>query len=292
MKSMTGFGTSAGAIPNLDIEISVKSINGRFLDVRFHLPREYYPFEAEMKKIVSSVARRGSFDIGIQRKVKLSGSQSKIVIDKSLARKWMSAYKDLAKTLGISEPVRLETLISVPHLIELESHPEIALKEKNLVFSHLRKALLALERERQREGLAIKKDIDGHLQSLLSLVDDMETLREQANIEMVKKMDMRLKQNQLAVSVDETRLAQEVAMLLDRADIGEEIVRLREHLKTFAIEMKSPNCEGKKLDFYTQELLREANTIGSKAQLAPLTQMVVEAKTRIEKVREQIQNVE
>lgn len=292
MKSMTGFGTSSGVSSYLDLEVSVKAINGRYFDVRFHLPREYFPFELEMKKEVAKVARRGTLDIFIQRRILEDAPEVKVGVHKPLARKWMKAYAELAKTVGITDKVSLDTLAAIPHVMEVEGVQQVTQKEKQTVFTHLKKALQFLEKERKREGEALKKDLLGHLEALSDLVLKMEKERDGANRELIKKMENRLGQMHLTEKVDADRLAQEVAMLVDRADISEEILRLREHVSAFGKAIRSTKCEGKKLDFYAQELLREANTIGSKSQVSRLTQMVVEAKTRIEKIREQVQNVE
>ncbi|MCB0364360.1 MAG: YicC family protein [Bdellovibrionaceae bacterium] len=292
MKSMTGYGNSAGVSSYLDLEVSVKSINGRFLDVRFHLPREYFPFELEMKKEVSKVARRGTLDVFVQRRIVEDAPEVKVGVHKPLAKKWMAAYDELAKVVGLDEKLSLETLASIPHVLEVEGVGEVTEKEKQVVFTHVKKALANLDKERKREGAALRDDLMGHLDALASLVTDMEKEREGANKELLKKMETRLSTLQLQDRVDADRLAQEVAVLVDRADISEEILRLTEHVKAFGKAVKSTQCEGKKLDFYAQELLREANTIGSKSQVSRLTQMVVEAKTRIEKIREQVQNVE
>ncbi|MBK9038184.1 MAG: YicC family protein [Bdellovibrionales bacterium] len=292
MKSMTGFGTSLGSNSFLNLEISIKSINGRFFDARFHLPREYFSFEAEMKKEIVKHVRRGSLDIYVQRRVLDSTAGVKIVVNRKLVGRWMKAYRDLAQAAGVSELVSLETLAAIPNVLQTEGEREVNSKEKSLLFSQLKRSLQNLEKERQREGLALRKDIEKHLQGLGDLAREMEKLRLDANGALLKKMESRLKQANLTGQVDEVRLSQEVAIIVDRADIGEEIARLREHLIAFAGEVERQGCEGKKLDFYSQELLREVNTIGSKSQVIHLTHLVVDAKTHIEKIREQVQNVE
>ncbi|MBK7843102.1 MAG: YicC family protein [Bdellovibrionales bacterium] len=292
MKSMTGFGTSSGSNSFLNLEISIKSINGRFFDARFHLPREYFCFEAEMKKEIVKRIRRGSLDIYVQRRVIDSASGVKIVVNRKLVGRWMKAYQDLAQAAGVSGLVGLETLAAIPNVLQMEGASDVNSKEKLLLFSQLKRCLQNLEKERQREGLALKADIEKHLKGLEGLAREMEKMRLEANGELLKKMEFRLKQANLTGQVDEVRLSQEVAIIVDRADIGEEITRLREHLIAFTEEVERQGCEGKKLDFYSQELLREVNTIGSKSQVIQLTHLVVDAKTRIEKIREQVQNVE
>lgn len=292
MKSMTGYGSSTGVSLFVGIEVAIKSINGRYLDVRFHLPREYFALEVEMKKSIADVVKRGTVDIFIQRRVVEDAPQVKVAVHKPLAKKWMAAYQDLAKTVGIKEPLKLETLAAIPNVFEVEGVSEVSDAEKSAVLNHLGKALQGLDKERRREGKALQTDLSGHLEALEGLVVGMETERDAANRELLKKMQTRLSQLELAERVDADRMAQEVALMVDRADIGEEITRLKEHLVMFLKAAKAADCEGKKLDFYAQELLREVNTIGSKSQVSRLTQMVVEAKTKIEKIREQVQNVE
>jgi uncharacterized protein (TIGR00255 family) len=292
MKSMTGYGSSSGVSSFVGVEVAIKSINGRYLDVRFHLPREYYSLEVEMKKNIAEVVKRGTVDVYLQRRVVEDAPQVKVAVHKPLAKKWMAAYQDLAKTVGIKEPLKLETLAAIPNVFEVEGVGEVSETEKVAVLSHLGKALQSLEKERRREGKALQTDLAGHLEALENLVLGMEQERDSANRELLKKMEARLAQLELGERVDPDRMAQEVAVMVDRADIGEEIARLKEHIGMFLKAAKTADCEGKKLDFYAQELLREVNTVGSKSQISRLTQMVVEAKTKIEKIREQVQNVE
>jgi len=292
MKSMTGFGISSGVSSYLDLEVSVKAVNGRYFDIRFHLPREYFPFELEMKKEVAKGVRRGTLDVFIQRCVIEDAPQVKVAVHKFLAKKWAKAFDELGKAVGIKEKVSLDTLAAVPHVLEVEGVQQITQKEKQSVFSHLKKALQLLETERKREGEALKKDLLDHLEALNELAKKMEKERAGANKELIKKLENRLEQMNLAEKIDGNRLNQEVVLLVDRADISEEILRLKEHISAFSQAVCSAKCEGKKLDFYAQELLREANTIGSKSQVSRLTQLVVDAKVRIERIREQVQNVE
>ena len=292
MKSMTGFGASSGVSSYLDLEVWVKAINGRYFDVRFHLPREYFPFELEMKKEVAKVARRGTLDVFVQRRIIEDAPEVKVGVHRPLAKKWMKAFDELGKTVAIAEKVRLETLAAIPRVLEVEGVQQVTQKEKQKVFFHLKKALQALETERKREGDALKKDLLGHLKALGGLVKKIEKERAGANRELMGKLENRLENMNLTERVGGDRLAQEVALLVDKADISEEILRLKEHVSALSQAVLSAKSEGKKLDFYAQELFRETNTIGSKSQVSRLTQMVVDAKVRIEKIREQVQNVE
>jgi uncharacterized protein (TIGR00255 family) len=292
MKSMTGFGSASISTPEFELDINVKSVNGRFLDLRLHLPREYSPFESEMKKHLGQIFFRGTVDVYFNRRLGPAGESLNVKVQTALAEKYLNALQTLTQTLKLSGQPSLEMLLRFPDVIKTEELKDLSGKEKAQVIATLLEATKACDQERVREGLSLKKEFGELLSALDLFVKSSETLRTQANEALEKRYQERLAKFGFEGQIEPQRLAQEVVMQLERADISEEISRLREHLKAYRELLNNPVAQGKKLDFYAQELLRELNTIGSKSHVAELTQAVVEAKTVIERVREQVQNVE
>jgi uncharacterized protein (TIGR00255 family) len=290
MKSMTGYGSSNSQTTLVELEVTVKSVNGRFLESRFHIPRDYHSLEGQLKKILADHLRRGTVDVSIYRRLGEAASHGEVRIQLDLAQKWVRSYQELGRSLGLHPELRLEQIAERPEILKIEERAELSSKEGQQLIKTFTAAVQACDQEREREGKALAKDLGRYVAKLQKLVAAMMELRAKANDELSARMKARL--TKLDVPVDSQRLAQEVAVYLDRADIAEELARLAEHLLVFEKLLKSSDSVGKKLDFYTQELLREVNTIGSKAQLAKLTEMVVEAKALIERIREQVQNIE
>jgi len=177
-------------------------------------------------------------------------------------------------------------------VLQVEEREEVSEAEKEAVFKLVSEAMMACDRERRREGQALEAELQRLCARLEDLVGRMEALKAEANADLERRYRERLQKLGFEGRVDDQRIAQEIVIQLDRADISEEMVRLREHVKAYRELLKSQEPQGKKLDFYAQELLREVNTIGSKSHIAKLTSLVVDAKTVVEKIREQVQNAE
>jgi uncharacterized protein (TIGR00255 family) len=296
MKSMTGFGNFRTQNNEVSIEVSIRAVNGRFLETRFHLPRGYFPYESELKKKFSNLVIRGTVDVYIARKVKDTSSIGKVVINTKLAQEYVKAFKKLSSELRINDNVRLEQISKQPDVIQIEENESLSINELSLLKKTFEAALKKFDVERVREGGALKKDLQKNLKDLQKHIQKVSKLREEANKMLLErfesKVKARLPKEVAGQMMDPQRISQEIVIQLEKADINEEITRLVEHLKNFDKLVELPIVEGKKLDFYTQELLREVNTIGSKSQVAGITEAVVEAKTLIERIREQVQNIE
>jgi len=296
MKSMTGFGNFRTQSNEVSIEISIRAVNGRFLETRFHLPRTYFAHEADLKKKLSALVVRGTVDIYIARKNKSNSSAGRIVVNTKLAQEHLKAFKKLSTDLRLNENVRLEQIIKQPDIIQVEESEILTVQEVSLLKKTFEAALKKFDIERLREGAALKKDLQKNLKELQKHIHKVSKLREDANKLLQERFESRLKsrlpKEVAGFPLDPQRISQEVVIQLEKADINEEVTRLTEHLKNFEKLVELPIVEGKKLDFYTQELLREVNTIGSKSQVTGITEAVVEAKTLIERLREQVQNIE
>lgn len=292
MKSMTGFGNQKLQKKDYSVEVSLRSVNGRFLELRFHLPKEYLALESDLKNKLTQKLKRGTIDIFVSRRVKNQGHRSEILVNRDLAKKIHLAYQGLSKQLSIPYQNPWSVLLHYPELVQVQETSEISADEKKSVFEVFDLALKSCEKERMREGEAIKK----HLLNLVDLLENevkrIVSYRSEANQYIQERYEAKIKSRLKNTEIDYQRLSQEIVIQLEKADINEELQRLSEHVSNLRKIIKKPESEGKKLDFYTQELLREVNTIGSKSQITDITQAVIEAKTLIEKLREQVQNVE
>lgn len=290
MNSMTGYGASQIKTRQLEIEVHVKSVNGRFLEIRFHLPKEYAPFENDLRKVFSGVSR-GTIDVYVHRKPAIEARLQTVNIRTQNAQHWAKTLKSLAKTLGIEQELSLRDILQMPYVMEHQDRLSLAPGELKVVEGQLKKALQKCQAVRAKEGAVLKKELLNQIKNLENKIVDMEGWRDEA----LKSAQQRLKSRIATIEaeqLDASRLALETALLIDKMDVHEEVVRLREHLKACRGLIQAGEARGKKLDFYCQELLREVNTIGSKSQLSSLTQAVVDAKSIVEKFREQVQNIE
>jgi uncharacterized protein (TIGR00255 family) len=292
MKSMTGFGRATESTKELELDISLKSVNGRFLEIRLHMPREYASLESEFKKSISKYLTRGTVDLYVNRRPGPAADTADVQVRAALAKKWLKAYKDLAKELKLKQQPDLEMISRAPDVLKIEDRSQMTDAEKKLVIKTVADAVKACDSERVREGKSLQLELTKLLADLESRVQKMEGLRADANKELEKKFRERLDRLGLEGTVDPQRLTQEIILQIDRTDIAEEIQRLREHIKAYRDLLQSKDSQGKKLDFYAQELLREVNTVGSKSHVAALTAEVVDAKTLVERIREQVQNAE
>lgn len=292
MKSMTGYGTSKTQQKDLTIEVSIRAVNGRFLDTRFHLPREFVPFEADLKKLLNEKILRGTVDIFVNRRNKAVHEAAEVRVNEALAKKYLQAFQKISKATKLSANVHLEILAKMPEVIQVEEKHEVSTQEEKLLKAVFAKACADCVKEREREGKFLQKELEKLVHELEAQVSVVSNLREDANRQLQERFEQKIGARLKGQELDPQRLTQEIVIQLEKADINEELVRLKEHLKNYKDLLKSAHAEGKKLDFYTQELLREVNTIGSKSQVAKITQAVVEAKTLIERLREQVQNVE
>ncbi|MGZ3774835.1 MAG: YicC/YloC family endoribonuclease [Pseudobdellovibrionaceae bacterium] len=292
MRSMTGYGNATVQTKDVIIEVSIRAVNGRFFEPRFHLPREFVPFEGELKKIMAQSISRGTIDIFVSRRVKNVAGKAQMIVNDALAKKYLTAYKHISKELSLPFQVHLEVIARLPEVIKVEETYELYAGEEKLLTKVFTQACKKCDQERVREGKALRRDLEGLLGSLEKQVKVISGLREDANAQLQDRYEQKVRARLKGAELDPNRLSQEIVIQLEKADINEELSRLGEHIKNYRQMVVSSVVEGKKLDFYTQELLREVNTIGSKSQVAKITHSVVEAKTLIERLREQVQNVQ
>ncbi len=292
MRSMTGFGRARVAVSGGHLTAEVRSINSRFLEVKLSLPREHQALEAELRKLVGEGLDRGRVDIAIRREVADRRRRS-VEVDVELAREVRRGFSRVAKDLKIAPTVDLALLRqAAPDIVRLSGRPVSPKGEEAGVRKVLDAALRAHDRERRREGAHLARDMRSRLDSLERLRREMKRLAAAMGPLLRERLEKRLAKVLGKNTPEPERLVQEVAVALDKSDVAEEMTRLEAHLQAFRGLLRDRQPVGKRIEFLLQEILREVNTTGSKANHLPLTQCVLEAKAELEKLREQAANVE
>lgn len=293
---MTGFGLSGQKKKSYDLQVSIKSVNGRFLETRFHLPKEFVQYEGELKKQIEKKVSRGTLDIFVHRKGAFGNRKLSIFLQKNILSEWLKAQKELQslsqKSAAEPRELSIQELVALPFAVEWFETSSSSTGEKSYLVSTFKKALAQFESSRFKEGQYLKKELLMLFRALETSVDQMRRVRESANLHFGTRLKEKLKTLGFGQDQIEQKLNQEILFLIDKSDITEELSRLHQHVKNCLKLLNSKQPEGKRLEFYNQELLREVNTIGSKSQLSELTELVVNSKTIIEKIREQVQNIE
>jgi uncharacterized protein (TIGR00255 family) len=290
MQSMTGFGSASYKEKLLNLDISVKTINGRYLDIKIFGPRFYQMFESDIKELLRSNFCRGTVEVAINRRS--LGKGEEVVFNELLAEKFLKGFGKVSKKLKLESHITSDTLLQVPDFFKIEESADAIKSEKELILNTLKKAIKGCDQERAREGKKLQKDLQNHIGNLSQVVSKIKKLRSSSLKELKLKTEQKLKKITLPQELDPARIAQEVVLLVEKADVAEELDRLDAHLQAVKKLLGSKGPIGKKLDFFAQELLREVNTVGSKSYSAALTAAVVEAKDLVEKYREQVQNIE
>jgi len=289
---MTGFGTSAFKNEKISLNIQIKSVNGRFLETRFRMPREYSSLEGEIKKKISKYIQRGTLDISIYRTIETKDANIVVTPNISLAKAWVKACQELASFTNLNDDTTFASLLRVPDMMQISGNEELQDWEKSAVYETVEKTLEACLGEKRREGEAQFKTFSDLLDTLEKFITDIKKKKKIIDSQLLAKLGERLKALADGIAIDPQRLAQEAVFLMDKADIEEELIRAETHIKAYRLALNEKVSVGKKLEFYTQELHREINTMGSKTQALEVTLDVIEAKTCIERLREQVQNVE
>lgn len=296
MQSMTGFGRAEQVVGSTQYTVELRSVNHRYLDIRFRLPPTLQMFESVFTECVRARLQRGSLDVSIrQRLAAPSGaleSSTRFVVDEKAAQSFVAACKILHEKHGTPAIPSIETMQATGKIFLSLEETQEATTLPPAIRAVFEKAVDALVVERKREGEKTCETLVETTASLKALVDQARALSGAHPSKIREKLEKRIEQWALSGNLDAARLATEVAFYAERADIAEEIQRFEAHLEEFSKLLKQPQPVGRKLDFLTQELHRETNTIASKADDLGLSRLAVEAKTAIEKLREQVQNVE
>ena len=287
---MTGYGRGEANNKDVAVSVEIRAVNNRFRDVQIRLPKFYLSLEPRIKKMVSQHVHRGRIELFIRRNTVDSGQQ--VTCDLNLAESYFKAINEIAKRLQRpASEISLNDILSQPGvLIFVENEPD-ALQEWTIISTALEGALSDLHQMRLVEGKNLQADLEKHLIDLQRLRVDISSKMQEINQSLLQRLDKRLKRL-LADSIDPKRLAQEAALLVDKADVSEELVRLESHCEQFSLLLNNPSPIGRKLDFLLQEINREINTIGSKAIDHTISKKVIDMKSALERLREQVANIE
>ncbi|GAB4234965.1 MAG: YicC family protein [Acidobacteriota bacterium] len=288
MFSMTGFGSAEVACSELQLSLTLRSVNGRFFDCHVHLPREWLELEPAVKQAVRERIRRGRVDVFVDRKG-VSPNEFRVV--EEVAAGYVAAGRRLIE-LGAAGPLSVGDLLALPGVVAQE--PPALEQIREPLLEALAVALERLVESRAKEGQALREILTDHLDRLEQRVEAISN-HAQGLLEYHRSRLMeRLAELQREVRIDEARLAQEVLFYAEKSDISEELNRLRTHVARFRqlLDEGEQDSVGRDLDFLCQELNREVNTILSKAAVVEISELAVEAKSEVERLREQVQNVE
>jgi uncharacterized protein (TIGR00255 family) len=292
---MTGFGRAAFELDGVPFEVEIRTVNHRHLDVRIRLPRILAESESGLKARVQAKLKRGKVDVSIQTATG-AASPPTLELDQAAAQQLVAAARELAEAHGLDPELRVAELLALPGVARFVERELDAVGLAAAVERAFDEALEAADAMRAREGETLEAEVRSRLDAVGQLVDAIE-VRAGTVVEAVReKLRRRVEKLEVETGlVDEARLHQEIVIAADRLDITEEVVRLRSHIEQFTgvLDGSGPGVAvGRQLDFLLQEMGRETNTIGSKANDAEIAHGVVDLKTELERIREQVQNIE
>ena len=291
IKSMTGFGRCEVSEAERKFTVELKGVNHRYLDVNIRMPKKLNFFESSIRNLLKQYAQRGKVDIFITYE-DFSEGQVLLKYNETLAGEYLKYFKQMEETFSLENDIKVSSLSRYPEVLTME---EKSMDEEEL-WNGLKKALegafTQFAETRAVEGQNLKKDIIGKLDEMLVLVDKVEERSPQIIAEYREKLEIKVKELLADTQMEEGRIAAEVVLFADKICTDEETVRLRSHIQHMKSTLEEKEGVGRKLDFIAQEMNREANTILSKANDLEVSNYAIDLKTGIEKVREQIQNIE
>lgn len=291
LKSMTGFGRAVEEIDGYVITVEIKSVNHRYFDFSSRIPRQYGFLDDKLKSYINSKVSRGKVECYVSVEA-LDTEDAAVVINKTLASTYVKALKELSGEYSLKEDFGTAFVSRLPDVFVLKKADEDEEKIWQLVKSVTDEAIEKFIQMRAVEGAKMKEDVASRAEYILDCVSFIEERSPQTVKEYNDKLVERVHEIIGDVSLDEQRIIQEVAVYADKVAVAEETVRLRSHIAQLKTFLESEEPIGRKMDFLVQEINREANTIGSKANDVEIARKVVDIKAEVEKIREQIQNIE
>ena len=289
--SMTGYGRFELEVSERKVLVEISSVNHRYLDLNIRLPRLLMPLEDSIRKTLKEKLTRGKVEVVITTQ-SVAQEDLEVLINESLGKAYLEGLRKLGKRFHLEDDLKLSALMNVEDLVTIQkkvAHQD-AIEEQ--IQRALNGTLEAFLQMREKEGTALTKDILNKCQSLKEMVSHIEDRSPQVVQHYKERLTIRLEQLLGEIPIDENRMATELTLFADKCAIDEEITRLKSHIMQLEEILQLGGVAGRKLDFLMQEMNREANTIGSKANDYEITKVVVQLKTEIEKIREQVQNIE
>lgn len=294
IRSMTGYGRAEAVLGGRKYVVEIKSLNHRYLELSLRIPANLLPLEMEIKKKINEQLIRGKIDITIRRETYSGIEGSRLLeVNLPLVKNYYDLLIQLKDLFNLKEDITLDMMAGLKDVfIPLETlEDEITVLWEGLA-GVLSDAIAALIDMRQKEGEVLGQDLKARLYLINEHLDEIDARAPQIVLEYQKRLVARIRELMDGMVIDESRLSQEVAIMAEKSDITEEIVRFRSHIKQFFEMLKSPEAMGRKVDFLIQEMNREVNTIGSKSSDAEVSCHVIEIKSELAKLREQVQNLE
>lgn len=290
--SMTGFGRGEATDNGLIATVEIKTLNSRYLDITTRLPQRLQQKELVLKELIQKTISRGKLNVNVYLSEQdTEGPQ--LEVDEKKIKAYAKLLNEVRNAAGIEAPLNLRNITSFSdiYISKVDDEEELA-RKWNLVNQATEQAITRLMEMRTQEGNQLRKDLEERIAAIDSILEEILVITDGRALEVRNKLHERIKQLVDDESLDNERLEMEVAILADKMDITEETVRLRAHLKFFIEAIELPEPAGRRLNFLTQEVNRELNTIGSKANDSGIAHLIVKAKEMLEQIREQVQNVE
>lgn len=291
IKSMTGYGRCREVVGGRDILVEVKSVNSRYIDANIKTGRLYNALEEKLKSLASTYISRGKIDIYLTIE-NIDGDKVNLSVNREYLESYVHLLRQIQAEYGLGGDVTVQTIANKPDIFSQTKADEDMDEVWTAVEGVARKAFDIFMSMRKAEGERMAADVLGHLEHLEAIRRELVTKAPQVVAESNERMMNRIRELLAGVQVDESRLLTECAVFADKADISEELARLDSHFAQFRSMLREDVPVGRKLDFLVQEINRECNTIGSKSSDTEFAKLVIEAKSTVEKIREQIQNIE
>lgn len=290
IRSMTGFGRGSYENEGREYLVEVKSVNHKYCDISFRMPKSFNGIENRLRKEIENYVSRGKIDVFIDFQ-NFSDKGNNIKFNKELAKSYIKNLKELGEETGINSEISVVDISKMPDIFKKEDNTD-----EELIFNELKVALTqALERlisMKELEGEKLIIDLEYRIKEISQKINQISEFSAGLVDEYIVKLKSRVKELMDTETLDENRLLQEIVIFSDKSSIEEELTRLKSHVEQFEKLVKESSPIGKKFDFLIQEMNREINTIGSKANSLQITNLVIEVKTELENIREQIQNIE
>ncbi len=288
---MTGYGRGEADLDGVKLSVEISSVNRKQSEIMVNLPRELAALEPRIRQVINENVARGRTTIGVTHQASGNGAR-KVALDTALARSYHEAIRALQKELGVPGEITINAILQAPGVMRLNEESVEADAAWPVINRALHSALSDFIKMREREGRHLAKDLSARLKLVRQQIKQIRTLHPEITKRYRLTLLKRIKDAGVGLALDDERLLKEVSFFADRSDISEELTRLESHLAQFAQHLRKNEPVGRTLEFIAQEISRELNTLGAKANDAAIAQQIVAGKAELEKVREQIQNLE
>jgi uncharacterized protein (TIGR00255 family) len=291
MKSMTGFGRAEIEEHGWRVSVEARALNQRFLEIKLALPRGWNEYERQLRKLVQRVVNRGRVEVMVRAQA-VHVPPPRVMVNLELARRYVAEVRRLSRALNLDGAVGIEAILQRPEIVQMSEQGADVSAPIHPAYKAVTLAVRALDAERGREGKALERDFVGRIRRVEAVTARIERRARVVRGLTIAAFQARVRELLRDAALEEKRLYEEAASVAQRADVSEEVVRLRAHLKALADLVGRSAPAGKEIEFLLQEINREANTIGAKSQDIQLSRHVIRIKSELEKMREQAQNVE